>query len=102
MQRTSDFTVERSSSLGTTFYVTQQFQRYYARDRRTMRDVEAQADREQFGILRKECDAQKKQKARKIRDAKQFRGPDAPTVLKEAHEFEMASCDKIRTLYTHA
>lgn len=102
LQRTSQFTVERSSNLGTTFYVTQQFQRYYARDRRTMRDVEAQADRDQFGILRKECDQQKKQKARKIRDAKKFRGPNAPRILKEAHEFELASCDKIRSLYAHA
>jgi DnaJ family protein B protein 12 len=99
LERSSVHTIMRTTdTLGTRYWVSNNFQRRYGRDYRAMAHIDAQVEREWLKSLDTQCQTQKTEQKRAAQEAKKFEG--APTekneLLRKAHNYPMPACDKLR------
>eukprot|EP00455_Lapot_gusevi_P046584 TRINITY_DN6153_c0_g2_i1.p1 TRINITY_DN6153_c0_g2~~TRINITY_DN6153_c0_g2_i1.p1 ORF type:complete len:400 (+),score=63.90 TRINITY_DN6153_c0_g2_i1:62-1261(+) len=102
LDKTGPYYIAMTTKSDVTYYVTSNFQRIYGRDHRAVFQVEAQADQQYIKRTQEACTREKAEQSRLLKEAKKHRGPDQPTLLKNAHNHPMPSCDKVNQFYAKA
>jgi hypothetical protein len=77
------------------FFVESGFQSKYGRDRRTLTKVERMVEAEYARVVKRACGAEKKNKDRKVYDARRAR---STILLKKANELKMPNCEELTRL----
>lgn len=94
--REGSFSIKRTTSLGDVpYYVDYYFDRRYARDARSLAQVEATVNAEFHQDLQRKCSADKTAQTEKIHKAKQYQGESRVSMLEKAYDMPLFSCDKL-------
>ena len=102
LHRTSGYPIERATSMrgvipNIKYFVRNDFRSQYARDRRTLTQVERLVEEHKVRSARRGCEQQKQ--ARKVAMYKAKRSNNADSIAR-AHAMKMPSCDELQKLYS--
>jgi len=99
LERTEYYNMQRKTSSGMPYYVSNTFQQRYGRDYRTMAQIEAMVEKETLTKYEARCQQEKIEQRSAISIARKSKTAQQAELLAKAHGMELPHCERLKELY---